>query len=118
RYDTVVESDSAARLFPGIRPMGVRAAIERAIANEDQAHAETRWSDALSSAGAETPGPPDRPGGRLVESRSIFVAAPPARAFEPIRRIGGERGWYYGAWLWRVRGGLDRLAGGPGLRRG
>lgn len=118
RYDTVVESDSAARLFPGIRPMGVRAAIERAIANEDQAHAETRWSDALSSAGPEAPNPADRPGGRLVESRSIFVAAPPARAFDPIRRIGGESGWYYGAWLWRVRGGLDRLAGGPGLRRG
>ena len=36
----------------------------------------------------------------------------------PIRRIGGEAGWYGSNWLWRVRGALDLLAGGPGMRRG
>ena len=44
--------------------------------------------------------------------------APPAAAFAPIRDIGGETGWYYGNWLWILRGLLDRLCGGPGLRRG
>jgi hypothetical protein len=57
-------------------------------------------------------------GPRIIDSRTITVDADPARAFEPIRRIGGDRGWYYARTLWRVRGGLDRLAGGPGLRRG
>jgi hypothetical protein len=40
------------------------------------------------------------------------------QAFEPIARIGGETGWYYGTWLWRLRGFLDLLAGGVGVRRG
>ena len=39
-------------------------------------------------------------------------------AFDPIRRIGGEVGWYFGDALWRIRGALDRVVGGPGLRRG
>ncbi|NNM19110.1 MAG: SDR family oxidoreductase [Croceitalea sp.] len=37
---------------------------------------------------------------------------------ENIWRIGGENGWYYGNWLWKIRGFLDKLNGGPGLRRG
>jgi hypothetical protein len=41
-----------------------------------------------------------------------------ARAFAPIRRIGGARGWYYAGALWRIRGWLDLLVGGVGLRRG
>jgi len=46
------------------------------------------------------------------------VSAPSAACFAPIQRIGGDTGWYYGKWLWRVRGFLDRLVGGVGLRRG
>lgn len=118
RYDTVVESPRAGELFPAIRPVGVPQAIARAIVNEDREYAETRWSDAFSSSGGTRARPHARFGTRLVDSRSIDVGVPPARAFEPIRRIGGDRGWYYGAWLWRARGALDRLAGGPGLRRG
>ena len=118
RYDTVVESPRAGELFPDIRPAGVPQAIARAIANEDREFAETRWSDAFSSSGRMRARPHARFGTRLVDSRSIDVGVPPAQAFQPIRRIGGDRGWYYGAWLWRARGALDRLAGGPGLRRG
>lgn len=46
------------------------------------------------------------------------VTASPKQAFAPIRRIGGDRGWYYANWLWRARGFLDLLVGGVGLRRG
>ena len=46
------------------------------------------------------------------------MAVPPAQAFAPIQAIGGETGWYKGALLWRLRGLLDVLVGGPGLRRG
>jgi uncharacterized protein DUF2867 len=42
----------------------------------------------------------------------------PETAFAPIQRIGGETGWYKGALLWRLRGLLDVVVGGPGLRRG
>jgi hypothetical protein len=54
----------------------------------------------------------------LVDTRSVRVDRPPARSFLPIQRIGGATGWYYADWLWRLRGGLDLLAGGVGLRRG
>jgi hypothetical protein len=46
------------------------------------------------------------------------VAIDPDRAFVPIARIGGERGWYFGTWLWHIRGALDLLIGGVGMRRG
>jgi uncharacterized protein YbjT (DUF2867 family) len=114
---TVVADDAALRAFP-IRPMGLRQAIERAIANEDHEYAATRWSDALSSAGEPRAWGGVRFGTRLVDSRVVHVDAPPAAAFAPIRRIGGITGWYYGHWLWRLRGFLDLLFGGVGLRRG
>ena len=46
------------------------------------------------------------------------MSVPPERAFAPIRRLGGEAGWYYGNWLWSLRGFLDLLVGGVGVRRG
>ena len=47
-----------------------------------------------------------------------MVNASEAAAFAPIRRIGGDTGWYYGNWLWKIRGFLDLLVGGVGVRRG
>jgi uncharacterized protein YbjT (DUF2867 family) len=116
---TVVRDDAARRLFPAIAPMGLRRAIERALANEDHEFAVTRWSDALSSGGTA----PARYGGirfgpRLVDSRVARVRATAAEAFAPIRRIGGESGWYYANFLWRLRGFADLLVGGVGVRRG
>jgi hypothetical protein len=46
------------------------------------------------------------------------VRRPPEHAFEPIKRIGGRTGWYAADWFWRIRGLLDTLRGGVGLRRG
>jgi hypothetical protein len=117
RHDTVVRDDAASRAFH-VRPRGMAEAIDRALANEDREFAATRWSDALSSRG----GPRDwggvQFGSRLVDSRTVEAPVEPEAAFAPIRRIGGETGWYYGNFLWRLRGWLDLLAGGPGLRRG
>jgi hypothetical protein len=53
-----------------------------------------------------------------VDSRTIQVKGSPKTAFAPIRRIGGTTGWYFANLLWRLRGFLDLLAGGVGLRRG
>lgn len=97
RHPTVVRDPAALEAFP-IRPGGVAEAIAEALASEDAAGA--------------------RGGGRLVDARSIPVPAPPERAFAAVTRLGGRNGWYYGNWLWRVRGWMDRLAGGPGRRPG
>lgn len=116
RNPTVVEDGSALEVFD-VRPRGMAEAIERALVNEDQQFASTRWSDAVSSEG-DRPRRKRRYGRRFVDSQATRVARPPREAFAPVRRIGGDAGWYYGAALWELRGFLDKLAGGPGLRRG
>jgi uncharacterized protein YbjT (DUF2867 family) len=117
RNPTVVRDPGALEAFP-IRPMGYRKAIERAMTNEDCEFAATRWSEALSSAGAVRSWAGVRLGTRLVDSRQARVEASPSAAFAPIRRIGGRNGWYYADWLWTIRGFLDLLVGGVGIRRG
>lgn len=114
---TVVRHNSALRDFD-IRPAGLTAAIERSVRNEERTFAATRWSDAVSSSGVGPSWGGVKLGRRLVDSRSVEVPVPPERAFEPIRMIGGRRGWYHANFLWKVRGLVDLLAGGIGLRRG
>ena len=117
RTPSVVRDDAARRAF-SIEPRGVAEAIRRALANEDAAFARTRWSDPVSSSGLLDRYGSGRPGTRLIDSRTVRVDAPPAAAFDAVSRLGGARGWYYGDWLWAVRGFLDLLAGGVGIRRG
>jgi uncharacterized protein YbjT (DUF2867 family) len=116
-HETVVRDPSALERFP-IRPRGYREAIARALANEEHVTVATRWSDAFSAAGRSSWRTGPSMGGRVVDARARDVEVPPARAFAPIRRLGGEAGWYYGDALWHLRGFLDLLVGGVGLRRG
>ena len=116
RNPTVVKDPSAAEAF-GVQPRGMAESIARALANEEREFASTRWSDA-SISGTDDQPRLRRYGRRIVDSQSIRVEGSAAQAFEPVRRIGGQVGWYYGDLLWRLRGALDRLIGGPGLRRG
>tara|TARA_R110002073_G_scaffold220878_3_gene381027 strand:+ start:4302 stop:5666 length:1365 start_codon:yes stop_codon:yes gene_type:complete len=117
RNPTIVTNDAALRDY-SVRPVGIRDAIQRAIQREDEEMVETRWSDALSSAGRTPKWGGEAFGSRLVDSRTIDVDVPPECAFTPIRRIGGDAGWYYGEWLWKIRGFMDMLIGGVGFRRG
>ncbi len=116
-HSTVVRDDAALRAFD-VRPVGMNEAIQQALTNEDQEFAATRWSDALSSSGERPSWGGVRFGSRLVDSRTARVAKPPSVAFRPVERIGGETGWYAYNWLWRLRGFLDLLVGGIGVRRG
>jgi len=117
RHPTVVCDDSALHQF-AIQPMGYRAAIAVALRSETEEMVETRWSDAMSANGIAACGFKGAAGPRFVDSRKAETPASPAQAFAPIRRIGGATGWYYGGWLWWLRGILDLLAGGVGMRRG
>jgi hypothetical protein len=56
--------------------------------------------------------------GMIVERRQRAVAAPPERVFAEVERVGGDAGWPYANLLWRVRGLMDRLVGGVGMRLG
>ena len=116
-HSTIVRDKTALEVFD-IRPRGIETAVRQALANEDRAFAATRWSDAFSSSGEAPSWGGVRFGTRLVDSRTAKVGMPPALAFKPIQRIGGATGWYSWNWLWRLRGFIDLLVGGIGVRRG
>lgn len=113
RNRVVCRNNEAARLMPQSL-MTIREAIDAALGHEQSNEVETAWSDA-----GPIPGDPDWSGGKVfVDRRSAQIAAPKGIVFRAVCRIGGGRGYYAADWLWRVRGWMDRLAGGPGLRRG
>ena len=117
RHPTLVRNASGQQQFD-IHPIGVRDAITSALRNEDYGFAQTRWSDALSASGSPSQWGGLRFGNRLVDSRTHHVAASPENVFAAVERIGGETGWYYANWLWTLRGWVDLLMQGVGMRRG
>ena len=117
RNPTLISNNLAATVFD-IRPRGMKAAIARALVNEDREFAETRWSDAISSGSSVRTYGGVRFGTRMIDSRTKRISALPVDAFKPIESIGGHQGWYCGNWLWKLRGWMDLLVGGVGIRRG
>lgn len=119
RNESVCRDGSAAALFPQIAPLGFREAVRRALESLREHRVETVWSGAFAPPG--TAGPAVRlrsEEGLIVEERQLDVDAPPARVFGALSRIGGDEGWYYADSLWQLRGLMDRMAGGVGMRRG
>lgn len=113
RNRVVCRNDDAARLMPQ-RLLHTREAIEEALGRCAGDLVETAWSDA-----GPVPGDPDWAGGTVfTDQRVAQVAAPPAAVFGAVCRIGGSHGYPGADWLWHVRGWMDRMVGGPGLRRG
>src|SRR5271165_1249198 len=119
RNPSFVRDPAASEAFD-IRPMGITRAIERALTNEDRDLAETRWSDARWRVPGEACSDPARNTliNPLMNEQTARVPVAPLRAFDPIRRIGGRTGWYFGNRLWRIRGLIDLMMGGVGMRRG
>ena len=63
-----------------------------------------------------TPAPTADAPHRFVDSRTAVAAAPPEIVLATVERVGGERGWPFADPLWQIRGWLDRLVGGVGMR--
>ncbi|GEN79122.1 SDR family oxidoreductase [Actinotalea fermentans] len=101
--------------------LGFDDAVRLALARIQEADVATRWSNASVPGAPSDPLPsdPDWAGGSLYrDERRTRVAAPADAVWRVLQSVGGERGWYSWPLAWRVRGLLDRLSGGPGLRRG
>lgn len=119
RNELIVRTDTARRLFPQIEPVGYQLAVQRALAKLDASQVETIWSDALAtSQGDITPVTLTTQDGMIIELRQQVVDASPAVVHAVYTSLGGKQGWLYFDWAWRLRGILDRLFGGVGLRRG
>lgn len=115
---TLVNDPSTAKRLFTVRPRTLQQAITRSLVNEDREFAETKWSDALSAGSHPQSWVGVRFGSRFVDSRRVDVDLPAKDVFASVERIGGDTGWYFADWLWRIRGFLDLMVGGVGVRRG
>ncbi len=123
QHEVVCRERDIARHVPD--PPGGLTGVDRAIklAHEriHDGEVTTRWSSASVPGAPSDPLPsdPDWAGGSLyADVREAVVAAPRDVLWSVLEEIGGENGWYSWPVAWRLRGVLDRLVGGPGLRRG
>ncbi|WP_069758541.1 SDR family oxidoreductase [Streptomyces sp. LUP47B] len=123
RHEVVCHENDIARHLPGPpgRPIGFDDAVRLALQRVREARVTTRWSSASVPGAPSDPLPtdPDWAGGSLYsDHRELRVDASPEALWRVVEGIGGENGWYSFPLAWAVRGGLDRLVGGVGLRRG
>jgi len=116
----VIARDNRLQEILGIRPHTYSEAIDMAFNKIEQNLVISSWKDSMVS-------------GRFQQNLEKYIQVPkygvlkdikkckikdPKRVLSNIWSIGGERGWYYGNWLWKIRGIIDKLIGGVGLRRG
>lgn len=110
---TVCRNHTATELMPGSL-WTTQQAIEAAVGRVRNGDVETRWSNA-----GPMLGDPDWAGGTTLEDRrETIVKAPAETVFSVIEKIGGMHGYWGADFLWRLRGWMDQIVGGPGLRRG
>jgi len=116
----VVCRDNRINNIINITPLSYNEALKRAFSKIENNEILSSWKDAYSSSG-------------LNFNISEFIQVPSFGCFKDSRTkpienreasinkiwsIGGSNGWYYGTWLWKIRGYMDKLFGGVGLRRG
>lgn len=116
--EVVVVDHSAERVF-SCEPVGLADAIERSLTATRLGEIPTSFVDADLAYFAPVTTDPEWSGGTvLTDVRSATSRAAPDRLFATLLTIGGAKGWYASRRLWQIRGILDQLIGGPGLRRG
>ena len=101
--------------------MGAAGAIELALTNTSDNNVSTRWSDATlpTAPWQKAQSDPDWAGETLYkDTREQITPASVENLWKTVEQIGGDNGWYGSDFLWFLRGLLDRLLGGVGLRRG
>ncbi len=95
-------------------PLSCREAIHDALAHTKEDDVFSTWKDS-----GPIPTDPDWSGGKVfIDQRSVMISANIESVFKAVTSIGGDNGYFASDFLWRLRGFIDSLIGGPGLRRG
>lgn len=119
RNEVVVRDDTARKHFPHIEPTDFATSVNRALDKLKASEVETSWADALiSSQPDHVPAVLTTHEGMILEQRQLSVKSTPHAVFRAFTSLGGSSGWLYFNWAWRLRGLMDRLVGGVGMRRG
>jgi uncharacterized protein YbjT (DUF2867 family) len=114
-HPVLADTARARQAFPEIVPLPYAEAVRLALKETDERAVSTRWSGALGSTPAFELTTEQ---GLIREVRACHAAASPEQVFRTFCSIGGDRGWLVWNWAWKLRGLMDSLVGGPGLRRG
>lgn len=119
KAEMVCEESRIRELVP-IELTDFDTAVRRALDKIGTHDVETRWTNASIPGQGPTTRDIDLSAEAysLRDIQQVVVEAPADVLFSQIQQVGGDVGWYYGTWLWGVRGTLDRAIGGVGLRRG
>jgi uncharacterized protein YndB with AHSA1/START domain len=119
RTEVIVRSDRARRIF-SVQPTGYEEAVKLALARLAADDVETTWASSLASLAQDGPEADALRSfeGMLLDSRRRRVRASPEQVFAALSSLGGDEGWPAGNFLWQLRGVMDRLVGGTGMRRG
>jgi uncharacterized protein YbjT (DUF2867 family) len=121
KVDVVARGPDLSELIE-IEPISYERAVELAFQKIEQNLVLSSWKDAVVSSGSEVSHTADfvkvPVHGCYVDTKERVLNRDPEEILDNIWRIGGENGWYYGTYLWKLRGYLDKLVGGIGLRRG
>lgn len=117
----VVAKDNKLEKMLGIKPISYKEAVQLAFQKIEQNNVVSSWKDSLISSYGDNSlleyiNVPTN--GCFFDKREKEITTSVEQVLQNIWSIGGERGWYYCDWLWHLRGFLDKLAGGVGLRRG
>lgn len=116
----VICRDTEINNILGIKPLSYKESLKKAFAKIESNNIVSSWKDSYSSSGikinlTDFVNVPEF--GCFKDKRNTIVKCS-KETINKIWSIGGQNGWYYGNWLWKIRGHMDKLLGGVGLRRG
>jgi uncharacterized protein YbjT (DUF2867 family) len=117
RNEVVVRNPGPAAAF-GMQPMVFEEALRQAIDRTRDHQVESTWFDSFSLPNKSELPPASSREGMIVDRKQVWVAAHPEQVFDQIERLGGQTGWLYANSLWRLRGLVDLIVGGVGMRLG
>jgi uncharacterized protein YbjT (DUF2867 family) len=116
---TIVTNDNAKKYFPQIKPMSFERSVGLALFDIVNNQVLSRWCDSSAAAVCDIKHQDRIASAVLTEKKNFDLNnVIPEKAFQALLTIGGEKGWFRYNWMWRMRGFLDKITGGPGLSRG
>ncbi len=117
KSETVCEDERIKELV-GVESIGFDDAVRRAMNKYQQHEVQTRWTNARVPGRKDHRALFDPSEFSILDEQRLTCHVPAKALFDRVRRVGGDVGWYYGDWMWEIRGWMDRIIGGVGLRRG
>ena len=119
KSETIIQNQNARKYFPGISLLSYEESVRQALTELENQQIISRWCDSSADAQCDTKGKDQIDHSVATYKTSLHTSnVPITKIFQTILSLGGTRGWFKYDWLWKLRGIIDKIFGGPGLHRG